>query len=189
MRANIVTRGKPCMPDDQSDYQVSPGRPPLHARFKEVPSGVSRRATRQPRRPPRQEPAGAARQSARRNGLRDDRRTAPQAHQAAITVTVYAISLASSRRPTIKSTVTATPPKVTDNLRGERWSKLVARLHRAPRVADRAERDDPPFPGPARQRGDPHRPGARLQARRDRPSAARDHRLRRRGRCRRPQDL
>ncbi len=56
-------------------------------------------------------------------------------------------------------------------------------LHRAPRLADRAKRDDPPFPGAARQRGDPHRPGARLQARRDRPSAARDDRPRRRGRC------
>jgi len=61
--------------------------------------------------------------------------------------------------------------KVTDNLWGERWSKLVANtmangglgLHRAPRIADRAGNGTtPPFPGAARQRGDPHRPGARL---------------------------
>src|SRR5438309_7089403 len=50
--------------------------------------------------------------------------------------------------------------KVTDNLWGERWSKLVANtngerglgLHRAFRRPDRPEPGDPPFPGAARQR-------------------------------------
>src|SRR5258707_4536050 len=39
MRANIVTRGKPRMPDNASDYQLGPGRPPLHTRFKKGQSG------------------------------------------------------------------------------------------------------------------------------------------------------
>src|SRR5260370_1039813 len=63
--------------------------------------------------------------------------------------------------------------KVTDNLWGERWSKLVANtmanercvgLHRAPRLPDCTERAHPPFPGAPRQRGDRPRPRPRLPA-------------------------
>jgi uncharacterized protein DUF5681 len=39
MRANIVTRGKPRMTDNQREYKVGPGRPPLHTRFKKGQSG------------------------------------------------------------------------------------------------------------------------------------------------------
>jgi hypothetical protein len=39
MRANIVAGGKPLHADNQSDYQVGPGRPPLHTRFKKGQSG------------------------------------------------------------------------------------------------------------------------------------------------------
>ena len=62
------------MADSESDYKVGPGRPPLHTRFKKGQSGNPGA--------PGQEPAGAARRCAERDGRRDDRRTAPQAHQA-----------------------------------------------------------------------------------------------------------
>src|SRR5437899_5973808 len=59
--------------------------------------------------------------------------------------------------------------KVTDNLWGERWSKLVANTM-ANGVsactglsgAQIAQNEVPPFPGASRQRGDPYRRGARL---------------------------
>ena len=96
-----------------------------------------------------------------------------------------------ARRPT------PTAPRSTDNLWGERWSKLVANSMAngvsactglsGAQIA--RQRGDPPFPGAARQRGDPHRPGARLQARGDRPSAAGADRPRRRGRRRGAQGL
>ena len=83
--------------------------------------------------------------------------------------------------------------KVTDNLWGERWSKLVANvmgnglsactgLRGGEMIAERA---DPPLLDAARQRGDPRRPGARLRAGGDPAPAARDHRPGRRGRRRR----
>ena len=85
---------------------------------------------------------------------------------------------------------TADSAKVTDNLWGERWSKLVANVMGnglsactgLPGGADAAERADPPLRRAARQRGDPRRPGARLRARGDPAPAARDHRARRRRR-------
>ena len=54
------------MADSGSDYQVGPGRPPLHTRFQ--------KAVRQPRRPQRQEPVGALGRRAERANLCDDRR-------------------------------------------------------------------------------------------------------------------
>ncbi|MEJ0069510.1 MAG: 2-dehydropantoate 2-reductase N-terminal domain-containing protein [Pseudomonadota bacterium] len=80
--------------------------------------------------------------------------------------------------------------KVTGNLWGERWSKLVANsmqngivgLHRPVGRPDGAERRAASVLDPARQRGDPDRPGAWLRARGDSPSAARRDRARRRGR-------
>src|SRR5690242_10498945 len=59
----------PPMPDDQSDYQVGPGKPPLHTRFQ----GGRVRQSRQPR---RQDLADIARRGA------DDKWTAPEVHQA-----------------------------------------------------------------------------------------------------------
>jgi 2-dehydropantoate 2-reductase len=78
----------------------------------------------------------------------------------------------------------------TDNLWGERWSKLVTNSMANGCLgctglsgAQMAQNErDPALPGAARQRGDPHRPGARLQARRGQPPAAGGHRAGRRGR-------
>ncbi len=80
--------------------------------------------------------------------------------------------------------------KVTNNLWGERWSKLVAnamqnglsRLHRPRRRRHAQERSDPPLRDAARQRSDPRRPGARLSTGGNPASAARDDRARRRRR-------
>src|SRR6202047_3362324 len=80
--------------------------------------------------------------------------------------------------------------KVTGNLWGERWSKLVANAMgnglsprpRPPRRRDAAERADPPLLHPARQRGDPRWAGARLSVGGDLASAARDDRASGRGR-------
>ena len=80
--------------------------------------------------------------------------------------------------------------KVTSNLWGERWSKLVAnvnaertvRLHRAWRRRHAQERSDPPLLHPPRLRGDPGRSGARLCAGRHSAPAAGNHRASRRGR-------
>ena len=83
--------------------------------------------------------------------------------------------------------------KVTGNLWGERWSKLVANAMQnglsactGPRRRRHAqERPDPALLDPARQRSDPRRPGARLPAGGHSAPAARDHRPRRRRRRRR----
>ena len=83
-----------------------------------------------------------------------------------------------------------TAPWSPTNLWGERWSKLVANVMGNGLSActglvgrrDAAERRDPPLLDPARQRGDPRRPGAGLSARGDPAPAARDHRAGRRGR-------
>ena len=80
--------------------------------------------------------------------------------------------------------------KVTDNLWGERWSKLVANVMgnglsacTGPvRRADRQDRCLAALLDAARQRGDPRRPGAGLSAGGDPAPAARDDCARRRGR-------
>ena len=85
---------------------------------------------------------------------------------------------------------TADSAMITPNLWGERWSKLVANVMGNGLSAstglvglrDAAERRHPPLLDPARQRGDPRRPGARLSAGGDPASAARDDRQGRRGR-------
>ena len=82
---------------------------------------------------------------------------------------------------------------VTENIWGERWSKLVtnvmgnglSRLHRADRPRGRQERRAPAFLEPARRRGDPGRPGARLYVRRGQPHGPGDAGAGRRGRSRR----
>ncbi len=79
--------------------------------------------------------------------------------------------------------------KVTNNLWGERWSKLVANVMGnglsactgLTGGADAGERADPPLLDPARQRGNSCGPGAGLSARGDFAPAAGDHRARRRG--------
>ena len=80
--------------------------------------------------------------------------------------------------------------KVTDNLWGERWSKLVANVMGnglsactgLPGGRNFAKRAAAPFLNPARQRSDPRRPGAGLSTGRDFASAAGDDRARRGGR-------
>ena len=80
---------------------------------------------------------------------------------------------------------------VTENLWGERWSKLVTNvmgngLSACTGMIGRdivAERRDPPLLRPPRQRGDPRRPGARLRTGGDPAPRSRDHRPRRRRRC------
>ena len=64
----------------------------------------------------------------------------------------------------------------------QRHGQRALRLHRFARRRHAAKRTDPPLLHPARQRGDSRRPGARLSARGDPASAARDDRARRRGR-------
>jgi len=63
------------MADSEGDYTVSPGKPPLHTRFKKEQSGNpgGRRA--------RSLPALLA-DALNETVVRDDRRTAPQDHQA-----------------------------------------------------------------------------------------------------------
>src|SRR5262249_9749320 len=86
--------------------------------------------------------------------------------------------------------------KVTDNLWGERWSKLVANTMANGVSActglpgsQIAQNETIRHFQAARQRGDPHRPSPRLHARRDRSAAARDDSPRRRGRSCGTQDL
>ena len=76
---------------------------------------------------------------------------------------------------------------VTENLWGERWSKLVTNVMGNGLSActglisrDMIKNDaDPPFLDPARQRGDPRRPGPRLHLRRSQPHGPGDDRPRR----------
>ena len=68
--------------------------------------------------------------------------------------------------------------------RRQRHGQRALRLHGAVGRRDAAERRHPALLDPARHRGDPRRPGARLSAGGGPASAARDHRQGRRGRCR-----